>query len=334
MHCPSLAELPPPPPGRNGWPWTEESPRTAGEFPRLTIVTPSYMQGQYLEQTIRSVLLQNYPNLEYFIFDGGSTDCSREIIEKYSPWLAGWRCEKDKGQAAVINEGWARGTGKVLAWINSDDWYHPGALAAVAPLCGGTQPADWVGGPVDDCRPDGAFRKRHPAWPTPLPQTLSFHEFGYHQPGMFWSRHLIDKVGRLDESMHLCFDLEFWARSLAAGFTLRSVETPVACFRQHPTAKTSSRYEELVRESRENFQRHSGSLSAVDRKQSAEWLREFTADFVLHIVYRHVREARRTTAASWLLRELRTLMKLRPRRLLCGAMWRVLVTGRPPAWIR
>lgn len=106
MRCPSLAELPPPPPDRTGWPWTEESPPIAGTQPRLTLITPSYMQGEFIEQTIRSVLLQGYPDLEYFILDGGSTDGTRKIIRKYEPWLAGWRCEKDAGQSAAINEGW------------------------------------------------------------------------------------------------------------------------------------------------------------------------------------------------------------------------------------
>ncbi|MEI9896267.1 MAG: glycosyltransferase [Chthoniobacter sp.] len=94
-----LARLPAAPPGKDGWPWTIESPTPApgDSWPRITVVTPSYMQGEFLEQTIRAVLLQNYPNLEYFVLDGGSTDGSREIIEKYAPWLAGWRCETDRG---------------------------------------------------------------------------------------------------------------------------------------------------------------------------------------------------------------------------------------------
>jgi len=291
------------------------------------------MQGEFLEQTIRSVLLQGYPNLEYLILDGGSTDGSRAILEKYSPWLAGWRCEKDSGQSAALNEGWVQGTGDVFAWINSDDWYQPGAFAAVAPLFRGPEFANWVGGPVDDCGRDGAFRKRHPAWPTPLDAALGYHDFGYYQPGMFWSRKLVEKVGPLDVNLHLCFDLEFWVRSLKAGFELRPVDTPIACFRQHPRSKTSSQLEEVILESREIFRRHSGRLSDADRRKSAKWLREYSADLVMQIVYRHLLHARRRAAVSWLLRELPTMIQLQPRRLLLGALWRVLVTGRPPAWI-
>ncbi|MDR3406683.1 MAG: glycosyltransferase family 2 protein [Chthoniobacter sp.] len=303
-------------------------------WPKLTVITPSFMQGEFLEQTIRSVLLQGYPNIEYFILDGGSTDSSRAIIEKYAPWLAGWRCEKDAGQAAAVNEGWTRATGEVFSWINSDDWYQPGALAAIATHFRGASPADWVAGPLDDCAPDGTPLKRHPAWPTPLPAALGFHEFGYYQPGMFWSRRLVEKVGLLDVNMHLCFDLEFWARSLAAGFSLTAVDAPIACFRQHGASKSFTQLETIIDESREVFRRCSDALSAEDRRQSAQWWREYAADLVLDIVYRRLQQGRRRAALSYLLREWRTAMALRPRSLLIGALVRVLTTGRPPAWFQ
>src|SRR5262245_41222917 len=108
MQCPQLHELPDPPPGKTGWPWTEASRRLPdalpghGPWPCITVITPSFNQGQFLEETIRSVLLQGYPNLEYFVFDGGSTDNSVEVIKRYSPWMTYWVSGPDGGQSAAI----------------------------------------------------------------------------------------------------------------------------------------------------------------------------------------------------------------------------------------
>src|SRR5262245_56142305 len=140
MRCPTLAELPPPPSGKTGWPWTVETPglpamRPDGSpWPRVSIVTPSYNQGRFIEETLRSILLQGYPDLEYIVMDGGSTDGSADIIRKYSPWLTSWISEPDGGQVAAINAGMARATGTLLNWINSDDFLLPGALEALGSI--------------------------------------------------------------------------------------------------------------------------------------------------------------------------------------------------------
>src|SRR6185312_15779847 len=124
---PGLDELPRSPRGKNGWPWTEPTsksevfvqPRSIG--PRVSIVTPSYNQGQFIEETIRSVLLQGYSNLEYIVIDGGSTDNTVEIIKRYEPWLSYWVSEPDAGQTNAINKGFAVATGEIFGFINSDD---------------------------------------------------------------------------------------------------------------------------------------------------------------------------------------------------------------------
>src|SRR4030095_2867904 len=134
VTCPSLTKLPPPPPGRTGWPWTEESLRFPGptaathSWPRITVVTPSFNHGRFIEETIRSILLQSYPNIEYFVLDGGSTDNTVEIIEKYSPWIDFWVSEPDRGQSAAINRGLRMGSGSHATWINSDDMLCKNAL--------------------------------------------------------------------------------------------------------------------------------------------------------------------------------------------------------------
>src|SRR5436190_18724174 len=126
MRTPRLSEIPPPPPGKTGWPWNEETPPPEimpddRALPRVSIITPSFNQGRFIEETIRSVLLQGYPNLEYIIIDGGSTDDSLEIIRKYDPWITLWVSEKDRGQSHAINKGLSKATGEILCWLNSDD---------------------------------------------------------------------------------------------------------------------------------------------------------------------------------------------------------------------
>jgi glycosyltransferase involved in cell wall biosynthesis len=136
MRCPSLIELPPPPKGKSGWPWTVETPPASrpGQHNsiKISIVTPSLNQGQYIEETIRSVVLQGYPNLEYIIIDGGSSDQSVEIIKKYSSHLAFWTIEKDHGQSDATNKGLKRATGEIYGWINSDDCLARDTLWEVA----------------------------------------------------------------------------------------------------------------------------------------------------------------------------------------------------------
>src|SRR5258708_33872657 len=123
---------------RYGWPWTTKSKplpnltKNGHPWPRISIVTPSYNQGQFLEETLRSVLLQGYPNLEYIIMDGGSSDNSAEIIEKYAPQLAYWESKPDSGQTHAINKGLKRSTGTIMGWLNSDDILLPKSLCRIA----------------------------------------------------------------------------------------------------------------------------------------------------------------------------------------------------------
>src|SRR4030042_6265175 len=126
MRCPTLKELPSPPQGKTGWPWTEESPQLhntmpdGSPWPKISIVTPSFNQGQFIEETIRSVLLQGYSDLEYIIIDGGSKDDSIELIRKYEKWLTYWVSEPDHGQSHAINKGFRKASGEIVAWLNSD----------------------------------------------------------------------------------------------------------------------------------------------------------------------------------------------------------------------
>lgn len=249
MRCPTLAELPPPPPGKTGWPWTEESPQLpetmpdGSPWPRISIVTPSYNQGQFLEETIRSVLLQGYPDVEYIIIDGGSTDESVEIIRKYEPWLAYWVSEPDRGQSHAINKGFERSTGEIMAWINSDDYYFPNVLRYIAENWDDNV---WYLGQCEQISGDGLLLK------TITPPLLSSNvldnclksnhslNFDIAQPGNFWSRKLWFEIGYLNEKYHYCMDLDWVLRALSKGYHPVFINKKIACMRKHSDSKTIS----------------------------------------------------------------------------------------------
>src|ERR1700679_2398623 len=132
MRCPELHELPPPPSNRTGWPWTEALPSSVDQnslLPRISVLVPSYQQGHFLEETLRSILLQGYPDIEIIIIDGGSTDETLGIIQRYAPWITWWVSERDRGQTHALNKGLERVSGTWIGWQNSDYYYAPSAFA-------------------------------------------------------------------------------------------------------------------------------------------------------------------------------------------------------------
>jgi glycosyltransferase involved in cell wall biosynthesis len=181
-------------------------------WPRITVVTPSYNQGPFLEETIRSVLLQGYPNLEYMIIDGGSTDQTIEIIHKYEAWLAYWVSEKDRGQSHAINKGWKRATGDILAWLNSDDFLLPAVLEQVALLYGVNKSAGFYHGQAQEVNKSGAVLK--PAmgeefdWMSSLETSVNI----VCQPSTFVNRRALEAVGYVDEELQFSMDWDLWMR--------------------------------------------------------------------------------------------------------------------------
>ncbi|MCL4553031.1 MAG: glycosyltransferase [Candidatus Marsarchaeota archaeon] len=245
MRCPSLTELPPPPPGRTGWPWTEESEQLPDamldgtSWPRVSIVTPSYNQAQFIEETIRSVLLQGYPDLEYIIIDGGSTDGSVDIIRRYEPWLAYWVSEKDRGQSEAINKGFARATGEIVAWLNSDDVYMPGGISqAVVALCSHPE-ASLAHGDVQIMDEVGQVTRlavtHGDAWH--LVNWLSGK--GLAQQATFWRRSLFGEIGLLRPDLRFIMDYEFFLRASEHHVFLH-LPAVLARFRIHGQSKTST----------------------------------------------------------------------------------------------
>jgi glycosyltransferase involved in cell wall biosynthesis len=245
MRSPRLADLPSAPPCRSGWPWTEDSPqlpdvaRGDEDWPRITIVTPSLNQAAYLEETIRSVLLQGYPDFEYFVVDGGSTDGCGEIIAKYSPWLAYWVSEPDKGQSDALNKGFARATGQVFGYVNSDDLYVPEALGTIAPYFLETREPCLVAGECLVFRDGQRNRTFAPWWPASLAHLLEPFGSTFAQPSSFWSRSLHERVGGFDADLQFVFDREFFLKLGLQGVAPLLISSPISRYRDHPATKTS-----------------------------------------------------------------------------------------------
>lgn len=180
------------------------------DTPLVSIVTPSFNQARFLEQTMRSVLDQDYPNIEYLVADGGSTDESVELIQKYSKRLKWWVSENDSGQAEAINKGFTRAKGEFIAWINSDDYYMPGAISEAVKALSDHPEVGIVFGNVRvvDESENVLNQLSYGDWG--LSDLMSFHIIG--QPAVFMRRAVLEKAGHLDQSFHLLLDHQLWIR--------------------------------------------------------------------------------------------------------------------------
>ncbi len=240
MRCPTLAELPPPPPGKIGWPWSIESPPlpavrpNSSPWPTISIVTPSFNQGQFIEETIRSILLQGYPALDYIVVDGGSSDESVSVIKKYERWLAYWVSEKDSGQADAINKGVARASGELFNWVNSDDLLLPSALQEIATNLANE---DLVTAPIVLFGTQKEAVERPAALTAENLTSLNKGTF-YLQLSSWYRLAQFKKAGLLDESLHYAFDLDHVIRYLYDFPIVSYLEKPIGRFRLHSESKT------------------------------------------------------------------------------------------------
>jgi glycosyltransferase involved in cell wall biosynthesis len=211
-------------------------------LPLVSIVTPSYNQGQFLEATIRSVLDQDYPNIEYIVMDGGSTDDSISILRRYADQIAHWESQPDRGQAHAINKGLQVAKGSILGWLNSDDLLLPETVSQVVETFCDDPDTDVVYGRLERIDEEGRLV------PTPIlpkdrvefSKKYILSECIVNQPGAFWRREMMAKAGLLNEGLHYVLDYEYWIRLALLGARFKHLDQVVALFRLSHASKTVS----------------------------------------------------------------------------------------------
>jgi glycosyltransferase involved in cell wall biosynthesis len=217
-------------------------------FPKLSIITPSYNQASFLDQTIKSVLDQNYPDLDYIIMDGGSQDGSVEVIKRHQAKLSFWESVRDKGQVDAINKGLRRATGDWVGWQNSDDYYLPGAFQSFAKAAQQNPDADLI--IADIVLVDEVGKEiRDLRYVRPTFDSVFSEGMVLANQAAFWRRSLHERIGYLNESYNCSFDYDWFLRVLAVGKAVH-VREHWGCFRYHDAAKTSTLAARFAEENR------------------------------------------------------------------------------------
>ncbi len=234
------------------------------EFPKITIITPSFNQGKYLEATIQSILNQGYPNLEYFVIDGGSGDESVEIIKKYESQIDFWVSEKDNGQSHAINKGLERATGDIINWINSDDQLTEGSLFKIAEYFQSNPKIALVHGKTILFKEDG-WEKIHGANENDLPEGY-LAGILFPQPSAFFTKQALDRVGgRVDESLHFGMDYDLFGK-MALHYNFLSVADVFSKYLLHDSSKTSQSNLPFAKDWQKVFCRVISSIPNADEK--------------------------------------------------------------------
>jgi hypothetical protein len=268
------------------------------DLPAITIVTPSYNQAAFLEETILSVLDQGYGNLEYIIMDGGSTDGSVDIIRKYRAQLTYWVSEPDQGQYHALQKGFSRATGELLGWLNSDDVYLPGALLNVGRAYS-EHPGSCIAGPVINVDVRSGKEELVPQFGITFENMVRFWELkhSWHQPGFFFPRATYELVGGVDGSLNYLMDHDLTCR-LLQHCRVEYVSQPVARFRLHDSSKTCTAAREMLLEVSAVSQRYWPLLDSVDRGRQDRFVAQRLAGLALRSLPRRPEQAARLMLES------------------------------------